>query len=54
MVRILSLASLLIASAITAQAGQFCQCLFSDGSHCCLYSVSNPSRTKQGERHVES
>jgi hypothetical protein len=47
MVRILSLATLLIASAFTAQAAQFCQCLFSDGSHCCVYSVSNPSGTKR-------
>ncbi|KAH7317296.1 hypothetical protein BKA65DRAFT_410993 [Rhexocercosporidium sp. MPI-PUGE-AT-0058] len=38
MVRILSLATLLLASAITAQAAQYCQCLFSNGSHCCLYS----------------
>ncbi|KAK8086418.1 hypothetical protein PG994_001392 [Apiospora phragmitis] len=38
MVRILSLATLLLASAFTAQAAQFCQCLFNDGSHCCVYS----------------
>ncbi|EMD93168.1 hypothetical protein COCC4DRAFT_179270 [Bipolaris maydis ATCC 48331] len=38
MVRILSLATLLIASAITTQAAQWCQCLFQDGSHCCVYS----------------
>ncbi|KAJ1332969.1 hypothetical protein MN608_02959 [Microdochium nivale] len=38
MVRILSLATLLIASAVTAKAAQFCQCLFNDGSHCCVYS----------------
>jgi len=43
MVRILSLATIIIASAISAQAAQFCQCLFGDGSHCCVYSVSNPS-----------
>ncbi|KAH7303460.1 hypothetical protein B0I35DRAFT_485153 [Stachybotrys elegans] len=38
MVRILSLATLLLASALTAQAATYCQCLFSDGSHCCVYS----------------
>lgn len=30
---------LLLASAITAQACTYCQCLFSDSSHCCVYSV---------------
>lgn len=53
MVRILSLATMLIASAVTAQAAQWCQCLFQDNSHCCVYNVSNPSGTKQGEIHVE-
>jgi hypothetical protein len=53
MVRILSIATMLIASAITAQAAQFCQCLFGDGSHCCVYSVSSPSETEQGEMNVE-
>lgn len=53
MVRILSLATLLMASAITTQAAQYCQCLFQDASHCCVYSVSNPSGTKQGEIHIE-
>ncbi|CAI9635716.1 hypothetical protein GT037_010963 [Alternaria burnsii] len=38
MVRILSLATLLMASAITTQAAQWCQCLFQDDSHCCVYS----------------
>ena len=52
MVRILSLATLLIASAITTQAAMFCQCLFGDGSHCCVYSVSNPSRTRQSEIYM--
>ena len=42
MVRILSLATLLMASAITTQAAQWCQCLFQDDSHCCVYSVSHP------------
>ncbi|KAF4456266.1 hypothetical protein F53441_1560 [Fusarium austroafricanum] len=38
MVRILSLATVLLASAFAAEAAQFCQCLFQDGSHCCVYS----------------
>ncbi|KAF5613028.1 hypothetical protein F25303_14305 [Fusarium sp. NRRL 25303] len=38
MVRILSIATLLLAGAFTTQAGQYCQCLFPDNSHCCVYS----------------
>ncbi|KAM0243971.1 hypothetical protein ACHAP5_006734 [Fusarium lateritium] len=38
MVRITSIATLLLASALSAQAAQYCQCLFEDGSHCCVYS----------------
>jgi hypothetical protein len=49
MVRILSLATLLMASAITTQAAQWCQCLFQDDSHCCVYSVSNSPGTQQDE-----
>lgn len=53
MVRILSLAALLMASAITTQAAQWCQCLFQDDSHCCVYNVSNPSGSNQVEILVE-
>lgn len=42
MVKIFSLA-VLLASAMVAQACSYCQCLKSDGSHCCVYSVSIPS-----------
>jgi hypothetical protein len=42
MARILSIVTLLLASALTTQAAQFCQCLFQDGSHCCVYSVRLP------------
>jgi hypothetical protein len=31
---------ILLASALTAQACTYCQCLFSNGDHCCVYSVS--------------
>ncbi|PWY85935.1 hypothetical protein BO70DRAFT_360772 [Aspergillus heteromorphus CBS 117.55] len=37
MVRLLTLGLFLI-SALTAQACTYCQCEFSDGSHCCVYS----------------
>ncbi|KAF1934935.1 hypothetical protein EJ02DRAFT_439560 [Clathrospora elynae] len=38
MVRILSLAAMVLAIALGAQAAHNCQCLFSDGSHCCATS----------------
>ncbi|CAJ0545150.1 Ff.00g086230.m01.CDS01 [Fusarium sp. VM40] len=38
MVRILSFVAVLFASAFTVEAGQYCQCLFQDKSHCCVYS----------------
>ncbi|KAL2678409.1 hypothetical protein Neosp_009155 [[Neocosmospora] mangrovei] len=38
MVRALSFVAVLLASAFTAEAAQYCQCLFQDGSHCCVYS----------------
>ncbi|KAF4335210.1 hypothetical protein FBEOM_10954 [Fusarium beomiforme] len=38
MVRILSIATVLLASAFAVEAAQFCQCLYQDGSHCCVYS----------------
>ncbi|PYH72158.1 uncharacterized protein BO88DRAFT_450769 [Aspergillus vadensis CBS 113365] len=37
MVRIMTLGLFLI-SALTAQACTYCQCEFSDSSHCCVYS----------------
>lgn len=39
MVAIARLGLLFLASALTAQACTYCQCLFNDGSHCCVYSV---------------
>lgn len=36
MVRIVSLALTTLAMAFVAQACTQCQCLFSDGSHCCV------------------
>ncbi|KAH7303459.1 hypothetical protein B0I35DRAFT_446643 [Stachybotrys elegans] len=36
MVRILSAITVLLSIAIGAQAQNFCQCLYSDGSHCCV------------------
>lgn len=40
MVRILSAVAFVLALAVGAQAAATCQCLFSDGSHCCVYVVS--------------
>lgn len=42
MVRILSAVAFVLALAMGAQASATCQCLFSDGSHCCVYVVSFP------------
>ncbi|CAI9631303.1 hypothetical protein GT037_003334 [Alternaria burnsii] len=36
MVRISTLVGLLVTMAMGAQAGLYCQCLYSDGSHCCV------------------
>ncbi|KAK8102154.1 hypothetical protein PG984_015300 [Apiospora sp. TS-2023a] len=38
MVRIVSALTLLLATALGAQAAATCQCLFNDGSHCCVVS----------------
>ncbi|KAI9648482.1 hypothetical protein NHQ30_003116 [Ciborinia camelliae] len=38
MVRLASIAMFLIASAISVQACTYCQCEFSTGKHCCVYS----------------
>lgn len=40
MVRISSIAMLVIASALSVQACIYCQCEFDTGAHCCLYFVS--------------
>ncbi|KAG4034869.1 hypothetical protein MFRU_002g02190 [Monilinia fructicola] len=37
MVRISSIAMLVIASALSVQACIYCQCEFDTGAHCCLY-----------------
>ncbi|KAE8349686.1 hypothetical protein BDV28DRAFT_56552 [Aspergillus coremiiformis] len=37
--RVLSVGLVLLASALTAQACSYCQCLFPNGGHCCVYSV---------------
>lgn len=36
---------LLLASALTAQACTYCQCLFDSGDHCCVYSVRDVTYT---------
>ncbi|KAF1934934.1 hypothetical protein EJ02DRAFT_460807 [Clathrospora elynae] len=36
MVRISSVVGLLLTLAVGAQAGSYCQCLYSNGSHCCV------------------
>ncbi|KAF4450517.1 hypothetical protein F53441_6372 [Fusarium austroafricanum] len=36
MVRIASTMMLLLSIALGAQAATFCQCLYADGSHCCV------------------
>lgn len=38
MVRIASIALFFIASALSVQACTYCQCEFSNGGHCCVYS----------------
>ncbi|KAJ4012657.1 hypothetical protein NW752_008370 [Fusarium irregulare] len=36
MVRLLTTVAVLLSVAMSAQAAAFCQCLYSDGSHCCV------------------
>lgn len=36
MVRIVSFVAFLLSVAVGAQAAAFCQCLYQDGSHCCV------------------
>jgi hypothetical protein len=42
MTRILPIVALLLASAFTTQAALYCQCLYKDGSHCCVIAVCAP------------
>ncbi|OAG23250.1 hypothetical protein CC77DRAFT_1018076 [Alternaria alternata] len=38
---------LLLTMAVGTQAGLYCQCLYSDGSHCCIaVSILRPLRRK--------
>lgn len=46
MVRITSLALSLLAMAFAAQACSNCQCLFEDGSHCCVVEPSDGDCTR--------
>ncbi|KAF7856922.1 hypothetical protein EAF04_009682 [Stromatinia cepivora] len=41
MVRITAIALFFIASALSVQACSYCQCEFSNGDHCCVYSDSS-------------
>lgn len=41
MVRLLTLALSVLAMAVAAQACDNCQCLFSDGSHCCVVEAND-------------
>lgn len=60
MVRVLSAVAFVLAISMGVQASATCQCLFQDGSHCCVYAVSPPTiytptgRRSQLKRHVLS
>ncbi|KAF2735690.1 hypothetical protein EJ04DRAFT_511641 [Polyplosphaeria fusca] len=36
MVRVSSIVTILLSVAVGTQAAAFCQCLYADGSHCCV------------------
>ncbi|OJJ45183.1 hypothetical protein ASPZODRAFT_69457 [Penicilliopsis zonata CBS 506.65] len=41
MVRLIAIGFFFLAGLLTANACTYCQCEFSDGSHCCVYSDSS-------------
>ncbi|KAJ7607803.1 hypothetical protein DFH06DRAFT_1379641 [Mycena polygramma] len=41
MVRLLTSAILVLAASMTVDACKWCQCLNSDGGHCCLYTTGS-------------
>lgn len=57
MVRISTCIALVLSIALGAEASAICQCLFPDGSHCCVITVSNtlfliPTERKKKKQHA--